>query len=341
MEKEKQSSEIMREILLSIKPEHLVKILNSEKTLEIRKTMPKCELPCRVRLYCTKATNYYRVGHMIFNTNDLWYHPVKKTYICDDSCELMCLPDGYTYTKDNFLNRKVVGSFILNNVRCFEAQESAFDQNSICEIKGWYGKYLGKLQTSNLELLKESCLTSEQLEEYLQDKNGDIIDRKYFNNFLAPFRDNIQYITKIPSLSFTHEYIKIWYVEDFNPDYICLPNFKKNTMFKKLELDKQYTLDDLCLFKNKLITKEEFLSNKNYFLCCQNEQDYKRIINLLNMYSRDFRETNKISSMKEVNKKFAKRNNYQLAINPKMFVNLKNAVKDEEISIFYVDEIEW
>ena len=180
MEKEKQFSEIKREILLSIKPEHLVKILNGEKTLEIRKTVPKCELPCRVRLYCTKATNYYRVGHMIFNTNDLWYHPVKKTYICDDSCELMCLPDGYTYTKDNFLNRKVVGSFILNNVRCFEAQESAFDQNSICEIKGWYGKYLGKLQTSNLELLKESCLTSEQLEEYLQDKNGDIIDRKFY-----------------------------------------------------------------------------------------------------------------------------------------------------------------
>ena len=169
----------------------------------------------------------------------------------------------------------------------------------------------------------------------------DCIDRKYFNNFLAPFRDNIQYITKIPSLSFTHEYIKIWYVKDFNPDYICLPNFKKNTMFKKLELNKQYTLDDLCLFKNKLITKEEFLSNKNYFLCCRNEQDYKRIINLLNMYSRDFRETNKISSMKEVNKKFAKRNNYQLAINPKMFVDLKNAVKDEDISIFYVDEIEW
>ena len=180
MEKEKQFSEIKNEILLSIKPEHLVKILNGEKTLEIRKTMPKCELPCRVWLYCTKATNYYSVGHMIFNTDDLWYHPVKKTYICDDSCELMCLPDGYTYTKDNFLNRKVVGSFILKNVRCFEAQESVFDQNSIYEQIGDYSEYLGELQISNLQLLKESCLTSKQLEEYLQDKNGDIIDRKFY-----------------------------------------------------------------------------------------------------------------------------------------------------------------
>lgn len=180
MEKEKQFSEIKREILLSIKPEHLVKILNGEKTLEIRKTMPKCEVPCRVRLYCTKPTNYYRIGHMIFNTDDLWYHPVKKTYICDDSYELMCLPDGYTYTKDNFLNCKVVGSFILKSVRCFEAQCSAYDQNSIYEIKGGYSKYLGELQNPNLELLKESCLSSKQLEKYIQDKNGDIIDKRFY-----------------------------------------------------------------------------------------------------------------------------------------------------------------
>lgn len=170
----------MKEILLSVKPKHLVKILNGEKTLEIRKTIPKCELPCRVWLYCTKATNHYRVGCMIFHTDDLWYHPVKKTYICSDSCELMCLPDGYTYTKDNFLNGKVVGSFILKSVKCFEADSSVYDQNSIYEINGWHSAYLGELQNSNLELLKESCLTSKQLEEYLQGKNGDIIDKRFY-----------------------------------------------------------------------------------------------------------------------------------------------------------------
>ena len=169
----------------------------------------------------------------------------------------------------------------------------------------------------------------------------DCIDRKYFNNFLRPFRDNIQYITKIPSLSFTHEYIKIWYVKDFNPDYICLPNFKTDTMFKKLELDKQYDLNDLDLFKDKLITKEEFLSNKDYFLCCQNERDYKKIVKLLNMYSKDFKKANNNSFIKEENEKFAKKHNYQLAINPRMMIMLKSAVKDEDISIFDVDEIEW
>ena len=48
-------------ILISIKPEWLCKILNGEKTIEIRKTAPKCELPIEVYIYCTKG-NY--IGHL-------------------------------------------------------------------------------------------------------------------------------------------------------------------------------------------------------------------------------------------------------------------------------------
>ena len=169
----------------------------------------------------------------------------------------------------------------------------------------------------------------------------DCIDRKYFNNFLRPFRDKIQYICKMQSLDSDYEYIKIFYFKDTQLSSVYLPFFKAGTMFKKLELDKQYELNDLDLFKDKLITKEEFLSNKDYFLCCQNEREYKRIINLLNMNSRYFRRANSISFIKEENKKFAKKHNYQLAINPNMFIILESAVNDENISIFFVDEIEW
>lgn len=169
----------------------------------------------------------------------------------------------------------------------------------------------------------------------------DSIDRKYFNNFLRPFRDKIQYIRKMQSLDSDYEYIKIIYFKDTQTSNFYLPYFKTGTMFKKLELNKYYDLNDLDLFKDKLITKEEFLSNKDYFLCCQNEREYKRIVNLLNVYSRDFRKANSISFIKEKNKKFAKKHNYQLAINPEMFIILESAVKDENISIFSVDEIEW
>lgn len=44
----------MKSIMISIKPEYVAKILNGDKTIEIRKTMPKCELPCKVYIYCTK-----------------------------------------------------------------------------------------------------------------------------------------------------------------------------------------------------------------------------------------------------------------------------------------------
>ena len=44
----------MKNILLSIKPKYVAKILNREKTIEIRKTMPKCDLPITVYIYCTK-----------------------------------------------------------------------------------------------------------------------------------------------------------------------------------------------------------------------------------------------------------------------------------------------
>lgn len=42
-------------ILLPVRPEWLVEILNGEKTIDIRKTMPKCRLPIDVYLYCCKS----------------------------------------------------------------------------------------------------------------------------------------------------------------------------------------------------------------------------------------------------------------------------------------------
>ena len=48
----------MKSILMSIKPKWVAKILNGEKTIEIRRTMPKCELPIDVYIYCTKDKKY-------------------------------------------------------------------------------------------------------------------------------------------------------------------------------------------------------------------------------------------------------------------------------------------
>ena len=40
-------------VLISIHPEWVRKILNGSKTVEIRKTAPKCGVPFKCYIYCT------------------------------------------------------------------------------------------------------------------------------------------------------------------------------------------------------------------------------------------------------------------------------------------------
>ena len=43
----------MKAILVSIRPKYVTDILNRKKTVEIRKKMPKCDMPIDVFIYCT------------------------------------------------------------------------------------------------------------------------------------------------------------------------------------------------------------------------------------------------------------------------------------------------
>ena len=78
---------------MSIQPQHLVNILNGDKTIEIRKTMPKCELPIDVYLYCTKG-----IKDILYKYKDKYYTQHYLTFT--DSVEV--------------LNSKVVAKFTLN-----------------------------------------------------------------------------------------------------------------------------------------------------------------------------------------------------------------------------------
>lgn len=77
----------MKSIMISIKPEFVQKILNGNKTIEIRKTKPSCELPCKVYIYCTKG---------------------KKLYKCVSNFD------------EDLLNGKIVAEFIFNKVDTLE-----------------------------------------------------------------------------------------------------------------------------------------------------------------------------------------------------------------------------
>ena len=123
-------------ILMSIQPKWLAKILNGEKTIEIRKTMPKCYLPIDVYLYCTQG----------------------KPYLTQQSKSQFTIRDTKDYT--NLINGKVVAKFTLNKVEdCFDMshidnlvifdkpmelgdfETSNIPDNAIFESRGWVNKY--------------------------------------------------------------------------------------------------------------------------------------------------------------------------------------------------------
>lgn len=72
--------------------------------------------------------------------------------------------------------------------------------------------------------------------EILDDK-----EKEYLSNVIKPFRDKVEYIVKKDC--YPEEYISIS-LSDENIDF---PNFKKGTMYKGMEKDKRYTLEELGL----------------------------------------------------------------------------------------------
>lgn len=82
-------------------------------------------------------------------------------------------------------------------------------------------------------------------EESKKEKNKPILDdaeKEYLKNVIKPFKSRIKYISKETA------YMDDYYIHiDLGNDDIALPFFKKETMYKGMELEKQYTLKELGL----------------------------------------------------------------------------------------------
>lgn len=76
-------------------------------------------------------------------------------------------------------------------------------------------------------------------------KEKEILDeaeKRYLKAVIRPFKDKIIYISK--ETDFAEEY---YIYIDLDDDSICLPDFKKGTMYNGMEEDKEYTLKELGL----------------------------------------------------------------------------------------------
>lgn len=122
----------MKQILISIKPEWVAKILSGEKTLEIRKTAPKCKRPIDVYIYCTKS---HKSGWCMVGKGDN-----KSCFASSDRNDL------YNVNRHYVANGYVVAKFTLKTFHRII--------------------FIDKYTREN------SCLTNSEIIEYMMDSNA-------------------------------------------------------------------------------------------------------------------------------------------------------------------------
>lgn len=136
----------MKSVLISIKPKYCELIANGKKTVEVRKTRPKIELPFKCYIYCTKDKEI------------LGWHSEYKDNIRDNEHEYKAFT---LHGQDkNAFNGKVIGEFVCD---------------SITEIHyhDWSGDYGVPMEQFFANIFAEStCLNYEELHKYLQGQNG-------------------------------------------------------------------------------------------------------------------------------------------------------------------------
>ena len=79
----------------------------------------------------------------------------------------------------------------------------------------------------------------------------DATEKRYLSAVIRPFRDDVKYIVKYGGhfSSREYEFILVRYQEKMCGDknFLKLPWFEKGAMYKGMELDKKYTLEELGL----------------------------------------------------------------------------------------------
>ena len=83
--------------------------------------------------------------------------------------------------------------------------------------------------------------------EECKDPVLDDAERKYLSEVIRPFKNYVTEITKVKNECETDkQFIRIM-VNKYRIEYIILPYFEENTMYKGMEENKKYSLEELGL----------------------------------------------------------------------------------------------
>ena len=209
----------------------------------------------------------YKAGDKVKVRSDL---EAGKRYGGDMFAEEMCKYEGKTLTiacvgqsiyavKENFYNW--TDEMFENKKYTYEDLKKSpigtkitFENGEVL-VKDDDGNYRNKKRwrdDSDLKELKDRVNTlgkiikiEEPTYQTVYEVKQEILDeaeKRYLRGVIRPFRDKVTYIKKFV---YSTGDAKI----DINVEnwYICLPTFPKNQMYKNMEDDKEYTLEELGL----------------------------------------------------------------------------------------------
>ena len=101
-----------------------------------------------------------------------------------------------------------------------------------------------------IKILGGACITQSinaicnWLEEEYKPPILDYVEKAYLSAVIKPFREDVKYIEKLnPSCLKGKQYLRIELIND----YFTLPIFAEGTMYKGMEVNKRYTLEELGL----------------------------------------------------------------------------------------------
>lgn len=181
------------------------------------------------------------------NKNVLYVSAVTTAYMQVKGSTCWCFHDGelelvdYTYED---LKKSPIGTKITfeNGAVLVKDEEDSFENISrsrnithLCNLKDKYNS-LGeiiKIEEPEYKTVYES--KSEILDE---------AEKRYLRNFITPFKNSIETIRRLYSPTKKKDYIQIRYRDDRPTNF---PYFESNTMYKGMELNKNYTLEELGL----------------------------------------------------------------------------------------------
>lgn len=151
----------MKSILMSIKPKWIEKIARGEKTVEVRKSVPKCGAPFKVYMYCTKEG---KGRNLRLHINDKkGREDVGMTTWWRDGKDVLKVNDHLpAYRFNSYLAEgKVVGEFVCDEVYNFIQAGAGIM---------FADKELNQLDPQDARDM--TCLTDKEFDDYLGNKDG-------------------------------------------------------------------------------------------------------------------------------------------------------------------------